>query len=109
MSSDYIIACGACGSYRTERVTLRNPKIRRYRCSSCGDEFDASDAAAYVKQYPPNFRRCLNCDKEGVELVERNHRYPNQPSDEIVDLYQCSLCGQKIRKLVQRSAQVLYD
>jgi hypothetical protein len=27
----------------------------------------------------------------------------------VVDLYGCSFCGQKIRKLVQASAHVLYD
>jgi hypothetical protein len=56
-----------------------------------------------MKQHPPNLRRCRRCDKEGVELVERNHRYPQQPEGEIIDLYKCSFCGHKIQMLVQRS------
>jgi len=113
MSSDYIIVCRTCGSYHTEVMAWpkpnQRPKPRRYHCSCCGDEFEVSDAADYVKQHPPNFRRCPTCDKEGVELVERNHRQPDQPEDEVVDLYRCSLCGQEILKLVQKSAHVLYD
>jgi hypothetical protein len=42
--------------------------------------------------------------------VERNHRYSSdQPSDEVTDLYQCSHCGRKRLRCVQRSAQCLYD
>jgi DNA-directed RNA polymerase subunit RPC12/RpoP len=109
VSSGYFIVCRTCGSYHTERIAWPKPDLSRYHCSRCGDEFDVSDDAAYAKQHPPNFRRCPTCDKEGVELAERNHRYPNQPQDEVVDLYRCSHCGHKIQMIVQGSAHVLYD
>jgi DNA-directed RNA polymerase subunit RPC12/RpoP len=117
MSSAYIIACRTCGSYQTEK--LADPKLRfgpyqsaeagRYLCALCGDEFQVADPAEYVRQHPPNPRRCMRCDKEGVELVERNHRYAHQPRGEIVDLYKCSFCGLEIQNMVQRSPDVLYD
>jgi DNA-directed RNA polymerase subunit RPC12/RpoP len=112
MSSAYIIICRTCGSYRTERVSCFKLTVRptwRYHCTSCGDSFDVTDHAEYVKQHPPDLRRCSSCDKESVQLVERSHRYPHQPEGEIVDLYKCSFCGQKIQMLVQRSPYVLYD
>lgn len=107
----YVIVCRTCGSYRLERVPCFKLTFRptwRYHCASCGDEFDVSDEAEYVKQHPPNPRRCSSCDKEGVELAERNHRYPQQPAGEVVDLYRCSFCGQEILRLVQESPNVLY-
>jgi DNA-directed RNA polymerase subunit RPC12/RpoP len=109
MSSAWVIVCRSCGSYQTECLASPEPHTRHYHCACCGDEFDVSDAAAYVKQHPANIRRCSKCDREGVELVEQHHRYPQQPKGEVVDLYRCSLCGQEMRVLVQRSPQVLYD
>src|SRR6267142_7022198 len=78
----YIIVCRTCGSYRTEQVPCFKLTIKptwRYHCTSSGDKFDVSDYAEYVKQHPPNPRRCHHCDREGVELVERNQRRPGEP------------------------------
>jgi hypothetical protein len=111
MSFKYTIVCRSCRSYRTERVAGFKLAIKqkfRYRCACCGDEFDVKDFAEYTKQHPPDGRRCSTCDKEGVELIERNHRYPRQPEGEVVDLYRCKLCGQEILRLVQQSPNVLY-
>ena len=110
MSSSYVIVCKTCRSYRTDRVDDPRAGVRRYHCSRCGADFDVEDVAAYVEQHPPDLHRCSECDEEGVELVERNHRYHSgQPSDEVTDLYQCSSCGQKILVIVKPSAHVLYD
>lgn len=64
--------------------------------------------ADYVKQHPPDSRRCFKCDKVGVELIEKNHRYAGQPEGEVVDLCRCSHCGQQVYRLVQASPHVLY-
>jgi DNA-directed RNA polymerase subunit RPC12/RpoP len=61
-----------------------------------------------MKQHPPDFYRCSQCDKQGIELVEREHKYAHQPKGEIVDLYKCSFCGQKVMKMIKRGL-ALYD
>jgi DNA-directed RNA polymerase subunit RPC12/RpoP len=109
MSSEYIIVCKTCASYRTKRVAAVQPRTTRYHCECCGDEFDVNDPAAHVKQYPPKMNRCMKCDEESVELLERNHRYDRQPTREVVDLYRCSRCGQEIHVIVQEDPGVLYD
>ena len=110
MSMDPIIVCRTCGSYQTERVPVFKLTLKptwRYSCACCGDTFDVSDFSEYMKQHPPDTRRCFNCDKIGVELVEKNHRYPRQPDGEVVDLYRCAVCGQEILRLVKESPHVL--
>jgi DNA-directed RNA polymerase subunit RPC12/RpoP len=107
MSSEPIIVCRSCGSYRAAR--LPEPHTTRYHCACCGDEFEVNDPRAYVKKHPPNPRRCDECDKESVELVEQNHRESDQPKDEVTDLYRCSHCGQEILRFVRKSDSVFYD
>ena len=108
MSSSYAIVCRSCGSYQIEPTGKPSMKATKYHCALCGEEFTVEDPAAYAQQHPPNPRRCSRCDKEAVELVERNHAYSNQPTGEIVDLYSCRSCGLKIHKIVQRSPHVWY-
>lgn len=119
MSFGYSIVCRTCGSYRMEEIAkpkitikrlfpLRYGFIHRYHCGSRGDEFEVKDLEEYTKQHPPNLRRCSRCDKEGVELVERNHQYPGQAKGEVADLHKCSHCGHEIHMIVQLSPYVLY-
>jgi DNA-directed RNA polymerase subunit RPC12/RpoP len=111
MSTSYIIVCRSCGSYRTEPIAnfkLTLKQVFRYRCASCGDKFEIKDFADYTKQHPPDSRRCHKCDKAGVKLVEKNHRYRGQAEGEVVDLYKCTLCNHEILRLVQESPHVLY-
>src|SRR5678809_1353814 len=107
MSSGYFIVCRSCRSYRTECIARPAPNVARYHCASCGDEFTVDDPRAYSKEHIPDWRRCSRCDKEGVELLERDHRYEGQPADEVIDLYRCPSCGFQIQMLVRRSSHVL--
>jgi len=109
MSSAFVIVCRTCGSYQTECIARPDVQVARYHCALCGDEFTVDNPRAYVQQHPPDWRRCSRCDKEGVELVERDHRYSGQPAGEVVDLYRCPFCGLKIQMMVRRSPHVLYD
>lgn len=107
MSSIHIIVCKFCGSYRTECIAETRGKMR-FRCACCGDDFYLDDVAAYVKQHPPDIRRCSECDKIGVELMEQNYRRTHQDDGEVADLYKCPFCGQKVILIVQPSPDVLY-
>ncbi|MDB5346997.1 MAG: hypothetical protein JWP89_5374 [Schlesneria sp.] len=106
MSAIPIIACRTCHSYRTKRVGYSNPNTTHYRCSNCGDEFDIDDYDAYGKEHPAQINRCTACDREGVELVEKSHRYSDQPDGEVVDFYRCTLCGREILEVIRHGDHV---
>lgn len=117
MSSAPVIVCQKCRSFRVRQKG--EPGGRRFRvqynegsylCHVCGCEFEVADAKAYARQNLPDIHRCPECDQVAVELIERDHRYPDQsPAEaEIADLYRCSLCGLEIRRLVQMDPGSLY-
>ena len=132
MSSEAVIVCGKCGSYKVDKLSKEelpkkslwekivsefspNPTQRHfdqmgaYRCSICEHMFEVANPDEYVKEHPADTNRCMSCDKEEIVLVEKNHKSEHQPDGEITDLYECTHCHQKILNIVKKAPNVLYD